>query len=146
MDNEFKRIVEINGIKIEVDMRTAKRVDEFKVGDLVKVLVKDYNDYKSYCGTIIGFDEFKSRPTIVVAYVKDSYSEVELKFAYINQDTPDVEIAPIKDYEYKIDFAKIQNYFDMNISKAEHALGVAREKKDWFNKNYGLYFKEFKKE
>lgn len=40
---EERRIVEINGVKIEVDMRTAKRVDSFRVGDNVKVLDKDYN-------------------------------------------------------------------------------------------------------
>ena len=40
MDN--KKIVEVNGIKLEVDMRYAKRIDEFRVGDTVKVL--DVND------------------------------------------------------------------------------------------------------
>ena len=35
---EEKRLVEINGIKMEVDMRSARRVDTFKVGDNVKVL------------------------------------------------------------------------------------------------------------
>ena len=35
---EEKRIVEIDGVKIEVDLRTAKRIDTFAVGDNVKVL------------------------------------------------------------------------------------------------------------
>jgi len=36
--NENKRIIEINGVKLEVDLTTARRIDEFKVGDTVKVL------------------------------------------------------------------------------------------------------------
>ena len=32
-----KRIIEINGVKLEVDMTTARRIDEFRVGDTVKV-------------------------------------------------------------------------------------------------------------
>jgi hypothetical protein len=34
---ENKRIVEIDGVKIEVDLRSAKRIDTFRVGDNVKV-------------------------------------------------------------------------------------------------------------
>lgn len=62
-DNQ-KTIVEINGIKLEVDLRTAKRVEEYKVGDMVKVLKKEYGDsYKSYAGMIVGFDAFVALPT-----------------------------------------------------------------------------------
>lgn len=41
---EYKKIVEINGIKMEVDMRHAKTIDTYKIGDRVKVLVKQYSD------------------------------------------------------------------------------------------------------
>ena len=41
---EEKRIIEVNGIKMEVDLRNAKRIDQFKVGDSVKVLVKSYSE------------------------------------------------------------------------------------------------------
>jgi len=34
-----KQIIEINGVKLEVDLSTAKRIDEFRVGDTVKVLI-----------------------------------------------------------------------------------------------------------
>ena len=40
---EEKRIIDINGMKMEVDLRTAKRIDTFKVGDNVKVLATEYN-------------------------------------------------------------------------------------------------------
>jgi hypothetical protein len=60
MSNEFMRVVEINGIKVEVDLRTAKRVDSYSVGTPVKLLKQEYSDtYTTYTGVIIGFDEFK---------------------------------------------------------------------------------------
>ena len=40
---EGKTMVEIDGVKMEVDLRTARRIDTFAVGDNVKVLCKDYN-------------------------------------------------------------------------------------------------------
>ncbi|MDH7956462.1 hypothetical protein [Listeria monocytogenes] len=50
---EEKRMVEINGIKMEIDMRTAVRVDEFKVGDNIKVLDKNYSNQKIHDGVIV---------------------------------------------------------------------------------------------
>ena len=56
---ENKRIVEIDGVKIEVDLRSAKRIDTFKVGDNVKVLCKDYNNqFKVKPGIITDFANF----------------------------------------------------------------------------------------
>ena len=43
-------IIEINGLKLEIDLRSAKRIDSFRVGDNVKILRKDYNSYKSCYG------------------------------------------------------------------------------------------------
>ena len=65
---EGKRIVEIDGVKIEADFRTAKRIDTFAVGDNVKVLCKEYDgQYKVKPGIITDFANFKEKPTIVVA-------------------------------------------------------------------------------
>lgn len=113
-ENEYKRIIEINGIKVEVDLRTAKRVESFKVGDPVKFLRKEYNDtFKSCPGVIVGFDEFQNRPTIIVAYIDASYSKTDLQFAYINKDSKDQEIAPMQEFEKNISYTEIQKQFDM---------------------------------
>lgn len=76
---EDKRIIEINGIKLEVDMRSARRIDEFKVGDSVKVL--DSRDDKNVMrsGVITDFANFKELPTIMVAVYKEgSYWDLSL--------------------------------------------------------------------
>lgn len=70
MNDQNKRVIEINGVKLEVDMRYAKRVDELRVGSKVKVLNKEYSSYKVYPGVIVGFEEFDNLPTIVVAYLE----------------------------------------------------------------------------
>ena len=68
---EEKRIIDINGMKMEVDLRTAKRIDTFKVGDNVKVLATEYNGTHSIKpGVITDFAMFKDLPTIVVAVLK----------------------------------------------------------------------------
>ena len=69
-----KTIIEINGVKMEIDLRQATVVENFKVGDKVKVLIKTYNDsFQSHVGTIVGFDAFKERPTIILAYLANDY-------------------------------------------------------------------------
>jgi len=142
MTDENKRIVEINGIKVEVDLRTAKRVDSFKVGDPVKVLIKDYSSYKPYPGIIIGFDEFQKLPTLVVAYLKESYSEYGIHFAYINSKTEEHEITPMQEFEEKISKNSALEYFDREIQKRKRDLDDVEAKKEWFIKNYQRYFEK----
>ncbi len=137
-----KRVVEIDGVKVEVDLRSAKRVDTYKVGDSVKVLTKDYSSYKTHIGVIVGFDEFKKLPTITVAYAKDSYGEYEIKFEGINAETKDIEIAPLQEHEKKFDLNSALECFDRNILKKKRELEDAESKKNWFVKNYEKYFSE----
>lgn len=139
--NEHKRIVEINGIKIEVDLRTAKRVDQFKVGDAVKLLKKKYNDsYESHPGAIVGFDEFTKLPTIIVAYIESDYSSSSLKFQYINEKTTDCEIAPMQEFERSFSLHNMVEKFDLDIEKTKKTLVDLETKKEWFVNSYKKYF------
>lgn len=139
--DENKRIIEINGIKVEIDLRTAKRIENFKVGDGVKLLTKEYGDtFKSHPGVIVGFDEFKERPTIIVAYIKQSYSSTELSFAYINKDSKDFELAAMQDFETKVEFGEILRQFDKKIEEKEREAAKIKSEKEWFSANYMKYF------
>ena len=56
--------IEINGVKMDVDMRHAKvrKTESLKVGDRVKLLQKKYgNSYEVNAGVVIGFDRCSSR-------------------------------------------------------------------------------------
>lgn len=76
----MEKIIEINGIKMAIDERTAtvQRVDTFKIGDPVKLLYKNYSSYEVKYGVIIGFDDFKNRPTMTIAYL--DYTELKKVF------------------------------------------------------------------
>ena len=100
--NENIRQIEINGIKMEVDLRTCKQISTYKVGDNVKILKKNYDKYEVYSGVIVDFVNFKERPAIVIAYFVQDYSGVSIKFETITQNTTDVEFAPCLPHELKI--------------------------------------------
>lgn len=84
--NKETTIIELNGVKLEVDLRTAKRVDTLRVGDRVRLLEK--SSYSSsvtvHHGIIAGFEPFPSAPTIIVAYLKTAYREATIEFVYLN--------------------------------------------------------------
>ena len=139
---ESKRIIEINGIKMEVDLRHAQKVESHKVGDRVRVLVKSYGDsFHSYAGMIVGFDDFKERPTIVVAYVDASaYGNEPLKFVHINKDTKDTEIAAMLDDFIAADKSVIVDCMDRVIIKHQEEIREMEAKKAYFLKYFGKYF------
>ena len=107
MENENKRIIEVNGVKMEIDLRTAKVVENYKVGDYVKILVKDYSGYKSYIGNIIGFDNFEKNPTIVIAYLKNEYSTASIEFAYYNSQSEEIEITTLNEWDIPLKKSQI---------------------------------------
>ena len=139
MSKSTKRIVEINGIKMEIDLRTAKRVDHYKVGDRVKVLVKGYSDWSSNFGVIVAFDEFVNLPTITVCYVESGYS-ADLKFATINSQAKDVEIAPCID-DVVIDQKDVLDKINRLIESKEAEINDLLAKRSYFIRHFGEWFK-----
>jgi len=141
-----KRIVEINGVKLEIDTREAKTVESYKVGDPVKVLVKSYSEYKSFPGIIVGFDEFNILPTIIVAYVDSSYSSTDIRFAYINGNNKETEICYMYRDELNIDKNSLVEKFNRDIDKKKQEIEDVEIKRDYFLKNFSKYFVEINKE
>ena len=138
METDFQT-VEINGVKLEVDMRTARKIENYKIGDRVKVLVKSYQTYKPHPGVIVAFDLFENLPTITVAYVDVTYSKAEINFAYINANDTDTEIAPYND-DILVDKAQVTDLIDREIAKNLEAVEDLKRKKAYFDKNFALYF------
>jgi hypothetical protein len=132
-----KRIIEINGVKMEVDLRNAKTVSSYKVGDTIKVLKKGYSGYDVHFGVIIGFTEFKKLPTVEILYLKDNYSSADIDFLCYNAETEDVEIAPVHPYETLFSEASIVEKLDKQISNKEEELRTLRAKKAAFLQHFG---------
>jgi hypothetical protein len=142
-EKEQKRIVEIGGAKVEIDLREATTVETYKPGDPVHVLVKRYGDsYEAYPAIVVGFHAFKTRPTIVVAYLKDegSFSGVDIHYAYLNKDTDDTEICPRipGDRASWLSRATLEEKLNRMVQEAERKLAEATEKRDFFQKWIGV--------
>lgn len=143
MEKEIK-IVEINGCKFEVDLSTARKVEEFRVGDKVKVLKKSYNDsYEVFPGIIIGFEWFESLPTITVAYLKIDYSEAKIEFVYYNSKTKDVELSHSQNTELLIEPSEIMAKMNKEIIKKEQEIKEIKTKQGYFLKHFGKFFNEY---
>ena len=138
-----RTIVEVNGVKMEVDLRHARIVHEnIKVGSKVKLLAKsDYSGPTVYAGVVVGFEPFESLPTIIVAYVKDGYNDSGLAFAHINAKSSDkYDLVPSLDDELPIKKADVLAQFDRKIDKARAELETVEAQRDYFLRHFNRYF------
>jgi hypothetical protein len=137
---EEKRIIEINGVKMEVDLRQAKVIENYKVGDYVKILIKEYSDYKSYIGNIVGFDNFEKHPTIIIAYLKNEYSSATIEFKHFNSESEGVEITTLNEWDIPLEKSTILENFNKEILKKEQELSEMKQKAEIFERLFGKYF------
>ena len=141
METNHIRTIEIEGVKFEIDTRTAKKIELFKVGDRVKVLVKDYSGYKAHPGCIVGIDAFKNLPTVVVAYMPNPLSsDGKIEFAYLNGQSKDLEICPMVEDELVPTRETIVQAFERAISIKQREIADVMVKRDWFLRQYGTAF------
>ena len=97
--NAQTMVVEVNGVKLEVDLRSAKRIDTLQVGSRVKVLTKGYDGYKVRPGIVAGFEPFDKLPTIIVAVLDITYLEAKLDFVLFNSESKDIEVVAALDHD-----------------------------------------------
>ena len=136
-----KKIIEINGVKMEVDLRHATQIhNEIKIGSKVKILRKQHGSHDIFHGVVCGFENFKDLPTIEVCYLNDSWSETEIVFASINSQTAEkYEIVPAVDWSPMVKKQDLINKFDDKILKLNNEIKVIQDKKSFCEK----YFKKF---
>lgn len=143
MQQENLKIVEINGVKLQVDLRHAKVIEEYKVGDHIKVLVEDYGDkYVSYVGTIIAFDNFEKNPTMVIAYLKTEYGSSKIEFLYYNSKIKNAEITALNDWDIPFTKSEILDQFHREQEKKRQELKELEQKERVFNQLFGKYFEK----
>lgn len=136
-----KTIIEVNGVKLEVDLRTAKRIDTLQVGDRVRVLTKESGKHQVYHGTVIGFEPFENLPTIIVCYLEKDYWGAKIKFLYYNAQSTDVElIASIDNDQLAIEKSSVLKTMDSEIQKKRNELDDLEAKRGYFLDNFRAYF------
>lgn len=135
------RTIEVSGVKFDVDMRTARKIDTYKVGDRVKVLVKNYSGYTSYPGAIVAIDAFKNLPTVVIAYVPNVFgNDGKVEFAHLNENTKDVEICPMVEDDIVPTRQTVIKYFNESIAKKQQEIREIETRKEFFLRQYGVAF------
>lgn len=143
--NKETTIIELNGVKLEVDLRTAKRVDTLRVGDRVRLLEK--SSYSSsvtvHHGIIAGFEPFPSAPTIIVAYLKQSYKEATIEFVYLNtasEDAKQWEIVPSIDNDLPVNKEDVVASINRKIDGKMAEIQDLERQRDYFLREFGKYF------
>lgn len=141
-------VIEIKGVKLEVDLRTAKRVEHLQVGSRVKCLVKGYgNDYKVHPGVIVGFEPFNNLPSIVVAYLDIDYSSTKITFKSYNGKTDDFEIvADLDNNAIEVNKSDVLLRFNREMELKRRELEDLERKQAFFLRNFGVYFAEYAKD
>ena len=143
--SDQKRIIEINGVKFEVDTRQMKRVDRFRVGDRVKVLTEKYGDtFEVHSGVIVGFTLFEKLPTATVVYLDISYSETKLIFLSYNSKSKDVEIAADYDETLQVNKGDVLARLDNEVENKKQEIEEIERKKAYFLKHFEMYFSDIK--
>ncbi len=142
---ENTRIIEINGVKLEVDLRQCKVIENYKVGDQIKVLIKEYSDYKAFPGVIIGFDDFEKLPTISIAYLKEDYNGSTVEFVVFNEQTKDkVNICPLTTLDRFFSQVEAEERLDKIINAKKKEVAELEVKKKFFQQAFKKYFTELK--
>jgi hypothetical protein len=139
--NEHLRVIEIGGVKIEVDLRTAKQVEQFRVGDKCKVLMKQPHSTEKWVvhhAVIVSFDNFKQLPSIVVCYLDDGYTP-NLKFVTVNTESENIEIAASHD-DVLIDKSNIVGKINREIITKQHEIESLEARRDYFLRRFGALF------
>jgi len=144
--SENVRVIEIDGVKVEVDLRSAKKIEHYRVGDRVKVLEKQYSSYKMQYGVIVDFALFKDHPSIEILCVDPHGYGDNIKFLSFNSESKDVEIAPLNYLDEAFAKENVVERFDRDIAKKEAEVLEAKKKRELFLRHFGKYFEAEKEE
>jgi hypothetical protein len=143
--SEENKIIEINGVKFEVDARTAtlRQVQSVKIGARVKVLVKDYGDNVSVKhGVVVGFEPFDKDPTVIVAYIDNGYSSngAEIKFIYFNAKSKEQIIISDENDRESLAASNIVAGIDKAIQTKRNEIQDLEDRKKYFLANFKSYW------
>lgn len=140
-----KRIIEIDGMKVEIDLESARRIDTFRIGDNVRVLEKTSNPVKVKNGIITAFNNFKDEPCITVAVFDngDYWTAPSIKFIYIHSGMDnEYEIVLASEDEIKVSGEGVVERFEQKIFQKQQEVNQLREQLEYFK----AYFMKQKQE
>ena len=142
------KIIEINGVKFEVDARTAtlRQVQTIKIGARVKVFKKSYTDQHTvYHGVVVGFVPFEKTPTVIIAYIETTYgSAADIKFLYFTAKSEEQIIVSDENDKESLQASNITAQIDKEILKKKNEIQDLEDRKKYFLNNFQSYWNPFR--
>lgn len=153
MNEPTTTTIEINGVKLEVDLRTAKRIDNIKVGSRVKILQKTrvkilqktYGGHDVLHGVVIGFEPFEKLPTIIVAAAKLEYNSAKIEFIYYNAKSECEMVLANDADEADIDKNNFLAQIDRAVTQKEEEIKELKLRRQYFLDKFGCYWTQVAK-
>lgn len=137
------KIIEINGVKFEVDARTAtlRQLSTIRIGAKVKVL-KDDN---VYYGTVIGFEPFAENPVVIICYIASTYysSGIEFKFLYFSSKSKEQIVVSSEDDDAGLERDDVVMKIEKEIAKKQTEIQDLEDKKRYFLTKFSQYWDSF---
>lgn len=140
----MSKLHEVNGKKFIINTDpTMTHVEEYRVGDQVMILKKQYgDDYKTFPGVIVGFHEFSNLPTIQIAYLNVDYSTAKIEFLSFNDKTKDAEFCRYVGDDLPYGKARVMDLLNGEVEKKEQEVIDLKNKRAYFLECFGRYFSE----
>lgn len=140
--NDIEQIQQfaVGAVTIAASRNQAIRAEVLKVGDPVRVLIKpSYGTPEVHTGVIVGFEPFKERPTIIIAYIEQAYNKAEMKMLYFNgNEKQDAEIlAAPQDINIDVERSRVLDWFNAEEQKKLAEVDEIRLKRQYFNRYFG---------
>jgi bifunctional DNA-binding transcriptional regulator/antitoxin component of YhaV-PrlF toxin-antitoxin module len=138
----MKKIIELNGSKVEIDFESAKKIETYKIGDSVKVIVKKYGNNYSLCpGVITGFvsdgNDFNAIEVLLMKF--DSYAQSGSMEVIFITDKPDGEyiLAPLTTADTFVKYDTAIDLIERDIQKKVFELEQAKSRLKFIVEYYG---------
>jgi hypothetical protein len=142
---EANKKIAINGVKFEVDARTAtlRQVQTIHIGARVKVLKKKYSDnFEVHHGVVVGIEPIEKNPTVIVAYIESGYSSngPEIKFLYFNSKSEEQAIISDENDREALQASNVTAQIDKEIKKEQNEIQDLEDRKAYFLRNFQSYW------
>lgn len=143
MNKEVKnKTVEVNEAMVKIGLKKEEVVNNYKVGNYIKLLIKDVFDFENYPGRIVGIYYSNDEPIIVVAYLKQPFDRFNIGYIEISLSSEDVKIAPLNDWDFPIEWLSRLKRFKIEILSKEQEVTEMKSNVKRFEQIFDEYFED----
>lgn len=143
MNSEAKnKTIELNEAMVKIGLKKEEAINNYKVGNYVKLLIKDIFDFESYPGRIVGIYYSNDEPIIVVAYLKQPFDRFNISYIEICPSSEDTKIEPLNDWDFPIERLSMLKRFKIEILSKEQEVTEMKSNVKRFEQIFDEYFED----